>query len=403
LEKDIELTLGERVHLTQKKIKPILNNTFVALGIGITITVLVLLIGIPSVQFIESFGVWENRLNTPDNRPCDPNQIVDPTTYPAFVDRIEGTGADDAGIQYGDIITKINELEITSAYSLSYDWPEKLPLVKPGDIVTVMIERSGQQFPISVKTTPNFDDPSRPMLGVDFVEPACTFYFILNEDFSQENLELVLLGMWLIIIIVATLGACLIIGFVVWRKKINNLKYEMEEWEGEYIEEAYLLAVETNVLTGDTDGEKISNMMQTVFPELRKDYSTFTKWEGKMKLKDGYEFDCYQTTLDTTPLQLFIAKHFGDETITLEKLQELCDKAEKSLKDGNVQQKIEDIEDTEIMRVVCVGRKYDPKFLKDESQNELMDELDVENIMIDLILEKDGKYSMLRTEYEVSH
>ena len=401
MEKDVELTLGERVHLTQKKIKPILNTTYIALGIGITITVLVLLIGVPSVQFIESFGVWENRLSTTDNRPCIPDDVVDPTTYPAIVNRIEGTGADEAGIQYGDIITKINELEITSAYSLD-GWPDRLPLVNSGDTVTVLIERSGQQITFLVETSPHFDDPSRPMLGVDFVEPVCSLYFILNEEFSQQDLALVLSGIWAIIIIVATLGAGLIIGFVVWRKKINNLKYEMEEWEGEYIEEAYLLAVETNVLTGDTDGEKISNMMQTVFPELRKDYSTFTKWEGKMKLKDGYEFDYYQTTWDTDH-QLIIAKHFGDETITLEKLQELCDKAEKSLKDGNVQQKIEDIEDTEIMRVVCVGRKYDPKFLKDESQNELMDKLDVGNIWIDLILEKDGKYSMLRTEYEVSH
>jgi len=401
LEKDAELTLGERVHLTQKKIIPILNNTYVALGIGITIMVLVLLIGVPSVQFIESFGVWEDRLNTPDGRPCNPDDIFDRTTYPAIVNRIEGTGADEAGIQYGDIITKINELEIPSTYSLD-GWPEKLPLVKPGDTVAVMIERSGQQFPISVKTSPHFDDPSRPMLGVNFVEPVCSVYFILNEEFSQENLELVLLAIWLIIIIVAALGACLIIGFVVWRKKINNLKHEVEEWEGEYIDEAYLLAVETNVPTGNTDGEKIFNMVQTVFPELRKDYSTFAKWDGKMKLHDGYEFDCYQATWGETR-QLYIAKHFGDETITLEKLQELCNKAEQSLGDVNVHRKIEDIDDTETMRVVCVGRKYDPKFLKDKSQDKLMDELDVENILIDLILEEDGKYSMLRTEYEISH
>jgi len=398
LEKDIDLTLGERVHLTQKKIKPILNTTYAALGIGITITVLVLLIGVPSIQFIESFGVWENRLDTPDNRPCDPDDVIDPNTYPAMVSPIEGTGAYEAGIQYGDIITKINELDITNSQSFEDDWPEKFPSVNPGDTVTVMIERNGQQFPISVKTIPHFDDPSRTMLGVDYVDPVCTLYFILNEEFSQQNLQLVLAGIWVIIIIVATLGACLIIGFVVWRKKINNLKYELEEWEGDYLDEAYLLAVETNVLTGDTDGEKISNMAQTIFPELRKDYSTFAKWEGKMKLKDGYEFDCYQTTWDGEN-QLFIAKHFGDETITLEVLHELCNKAEKSLKDKNVQKKINDIEDTEIMRIVCVGRKYDPKFLKDESQDELMDEIDEEGFLIDLILEKDGKYSVLRTEY----
>jgi len=73
------------------------------------------------------------------------------------------------------------------------------------------------------------------------------------------------------------------------------------------------------------------------------------------------------------------------------------------LNDINVEMEINDIADTETMRLVCVGRKYDPKFLKDESQDKLMDKLDVEDIWIDLILEKDGKYSMLRTEYEISH
>jgi len=404
LAEDTELNLGQRTHLAQRKLAPLLKNTYVALGIGITIAVLVLLVGIPSIQFIESFGTWEDRLFRAGDitgrpgPPCNPDFNDDPSKFPALVYPIPGTGAAQAGIQDGDIIIRINDLLVTSS-SIFDGWYDKLPEVKPGDTVSVIVDRHGEQLPLSIKTMPHIDDPSKPMIGLTRDESFCSLVFIIDEgsEFSENSLALVLLGYWMIIFVVSVLGGVLVVAFVFWRSKINKLKNELEEWEGQYIEESYYLAFETNVLTGSTDGEKIFNMAQDIFPELRKQGSKLERWKGKVIGEKNYEFDCFQTTNEDVP-HLFVAKHFGDDVITQEKIQELIKAIEKSKTDSDIKKKIKNLDTIEILRVICVGRKYEPKLLKDESRDEIMEEIE-SDYLIDLILEENEKYSVLSFEY----
>lgn len=369
-----------------------------AIAIGIIITGIVLLIGIPSIQFIESFGVWENRLNSADGPVCNPDNYLEPRMAPAVINLIPGRGAEVAGLQNGDIITKINELDIPNIEALDLDWPSKLPNVKPGDTVNVMILRNGESMSFLVKTTPHSDNLSIPMLGVNYVENVCTFYFVLGQDakFAQSELELVLMGLWAIVIIVAILGGALIIAVFFWRSKINNLNEEIDEWEGEYIDENYYLAFETNVPSGKTNGEKIFRMAQMVFPELRKKDLSPEKWKGEIIGEKQFVFDCFQTTNDEE--QIFIAKHFGDEKIDKEKIKEIIDIVKESLQNDSLNKKIKDLKYMQVMRIVCVGRNYDEKLLEDETRDEIMDTI-VSDYLIDLILEKDGNYTVLQTEY----
>jgi len=138
---------------------------------------------------------------------------------------------------------------------------------------------------------------------------------------------------------------------------------------------------------------------QDVFPELRKEDGSKEKWKGQMKLEDGYEFDCFQTTSDEEP-ELFIVKHFGDEEITIDKIQELYDKVEEAVKDEKVKKKIEHSDTMDISRIICVGKNYNPKFFKSDKQLEsMMDELEFDE-GIDLILDSDGKYSVIWIDYE---
>jgi len=398
LKDETELSLAQRVHLAQRKLISVLNNTYAALGIGIAITVIVLLIGIPSLQFMESFGTWEYRLDSSDGPKCNPDDYSDSSKYPATVNMIEGAGAKEAGMQDGDIITRINDLEIPHSQSLELDWPYKLPEVKPGDTVEVMVKRDNQLQSFMVKTTPRTDDPSQPFLGVETVSPVCTFYFVLSEDalFTQNEFELVLMGIWGIVIIVAVLGGVLIIAFFFWKSKIDKLKHEIEEWEGDYLEEGYYLAFETNVAQGSTDGEKIFNMAQMVFPELRRKDLKPEKWKGKVIGVNNYEFDCFQTTSNGE--QLFVVKHFGDTKIDENKLQELSNAVKESLNLDTLEKKIKDLKYIDVMRITCVGRNYDEKLLKDQSRNEILDRLKTD-YLFDLILEKNEKYTVLEFEY----
>ena len=398
MEEERELNLGQRVHLAQRELKSTLKNTYIAIGIGITITVMVLLIGVPSIQFIESFGVWEDRLNSADGPLCNPDDYLEPRMDPAVIKLIPGMGSEAAGIQDGDIITKINELDIPNMQSFDLDWPAKLPDVNPGDTVNVLVNRNGESLSFLVKTTPHTDDASIPMLGVNYVKNICTFYFVLGQDaqFAQGELELVLVGLWAIVIVVGVLGGALIVAVVFWRSKINKLNEEIDEWEGDYIDENYYLAFETNVPSGKTNGEKIFRMAQMVFPELRKEDLSPEGWKGEVVGKKKFVFDCFQTTNDDE--QVFIAKHFGDEKIDKEKLQELVNIAKESLQMDTLNKKIKDLQYMEVMRIVCVGSNYDEKLLEDKSRDEIMDTID-SDYLIDLILEKEGNYTVLQTKY----
>jgi len=80
------------------------------------------------------------------------------------------------------------------------------------------------------------------------------------------------------------------------------------------------------------------------------------------------------------------------------KLQELSDAIKDSMENISLNKKFKELEEMEVLRVTCVGRNYDSELLKEESRDEVMEELDTE-YLFDLILEKDDKYSVLTFEY----
>jgi len=395
-----EITLAQRVHIANKKIKSLLNSTYTSLAIGIILFIVVLAISIPSIQFIENLGTYENRLSSPNGPACNIEDYSDPNNIPARIMLMEGElGAEKAGLKDGDIITKIKELQIKNTQDI-LTWPSKFPEIKPGDIVEVTVIREGQELVFNVQTTASVEDPTKPLLGIlTFDESSCIAYFVLNEgkEFSEDSLRLVLSELWSVVSVTIVLGAILILAFFVWMPQIRNLNKEMREWEGQYLDESYLLTFETSVPTGSTDGEKIFNMAQDALPELKKNYIERQKWTGKVKGKDKYEFDCFQITPEKKS-RVFIAKHFGDTTIDAEKLKELCKAVEESMKLDSLNKKFKGLKEMEILRVSCFGRKYDPKFFVEKTRDEILDKLD-KDFFLDLINEKEEGYTVLSVEY----
>jgi len=401
LVQDTELTFGQKAHLTQRVVKTLLKNTNWLLGIAIAVFILILVVGLPSVQFLQSFSI-ENRLNSEDGPICNPDYYLDPNDYPAQIFVVPNTGAEKAGLKDGDIIIGINDLVGYQA-NLIRGWADKLPDVKPGDFVEVRFSRNTLEQTFTVETIPSEGDPSRPMIGFIIPDsPTCALYFILNEgvEFTQGYLALVIGALWVIVIISGIAGSVFILIYWKFRPVFKNITSEIGELENEYLDQNYVLTFGTMSASGKTNGEKIFNLAQNVFPELRKESGKPQKWKGVKKDSEGYTFDCYQTTADTDS-ELFIVKHFGDEKITLDKIQELCDKALNSRKDEKIKKKIDEVEDMPISRIICVGKNYDTKLLEsDEYLSKVMlDKLEFDS-KIDLILEKDGKYSVIWIDYE---
>lgn len=396
LEKDSELTLAQRVHLAQGSIKSFLYTPLIAIGIGIIIIALIIPVTMDTRNFIDSFGFFESRLNSIDGPQCisESFQSKEEYEYPSQIRVFEGLGAEQAGIQSGDFISSINGVPISTSGDLD-DWTN-IPGVSPGDVVDVEVIRDGSLLSFSVTTTPRADFSSEPMLGVE-IAFSCYSYFFLNEgSLSEEAVGVISENLDNILLISGGMGIILIVFSYYLIKKLIKLRSEVSDWENSYLDQNYILTFETNPPSGSTDGEKIFNMAQTVFPELRKSNEKPEKWKGVVKGIDGYEFDCFQPTnvKEDYKKEILVVKHFGDIQITPEKLQELCDAAKSSKKSGTKNTTNE----MEIFRIICVGKNYEPKLLKNEKYLDgVMDDLDFDGL-VDLILEKDDNYTVIRFE-----
>jgi len=396
-----ELSLAQRVHLAQRDLKSFLKTPIIAIGIGIVLIGLVIPITLDTRNFLDTFGYFEERLNSADGPSCISADFSgDEADFPSQVLVIEGLGADKAGMKSGDFITSVNGVPISSTGDV-LNWQNLVPGIKPGDSVDVGILRDGVPLSFNVKTTELTDDPTKPMIGIN-TAAICTFYFVLNEGvvFSQGDIDFVYNNLDLIFLTNGIFGAVLIYFAFTLFGKLKRLRSEVIQWEDAYLDQNYLLTFETNSPQGSTDGEKIFNMAQTVFPELRKSNGKPEKWKGKVVTKDGYEFDCFQPTnvKKDEDKEILVVKHFGDSEITAEKIQEVCDSINKSKKDKSVQKKIENASGMNIFRLIIVGRNYDNKLVKDEDyQDEVLDDLDFD-AHIDLILEKDGNYTVILFE-----
>ena len=105
---------------------------------------------------------------------------------------IEGGGAEKAGIQTNDIITKINDVGIVSPMDF-----QKVEL-SPGDTVNVTILRDGQQTTIPVTIMASPDDPERGLVGI-MRDNNMAFKPVYNFiEWNNPQLSMFLLWLWMI-------------------------------------------------------------------------------------------------------------------------------------------------------------------------------------------------------------
>jgi len=393
-----ELTLGERVHLASKDLKNILRPSIYAALIGLGLMGLGLASVFNSTSVFEEYGYHEDHYNFPGGPICSTlDPLVNSENDPAKVAILEGGGAQSAGMQNGDVVVRINDMEIPDAKTAE-SWQEFFPSVQVGDEVEVEISRNDENISLLVETTT--EDGITPVIG--FIIPySCDSYFFFDDEGKQLTLESIreidgyISNLYNLLIAFGILFGY----FLVWTLwKGRKLKKEVNDWEDAYLDQHYILTFETNVPKGKTNGEKILNMAQTVFPELRQKNGKPEKWKGETISHNNYTFDCYQPTNEEDVDTVFVAKHFGKEKITLETLQELVEIAKKKLPADTLKGKLKNLADTtDIFRLICVGEEYDSVFLKDKTLEKAMDELDF-LYPIDLIHEKDGNYSVLWVE-----
>ncbi len=103
---------------------------------------------------------------------------------------IEGSGAEKAGLQKNDVITGISGVPIITPLDF-----QKADL-KPGETVTVMVKRDGQQLEFPVEIMPSPDDPDKGLVGImrdnSFYKPVYNF---IEWD---PGVSMFLLWLWMI-------------------------------------------------------------------------------------------------------------------------------------------------------------------------------------------------------------
>lgn len=394
-----DLSLGERVHLASKDLRGILKPSIWAALAGLALIGLALTWTYNTTNVLEEYGYHENHLNAPDGPLCDPLEpVVSIDSNPAMIVLNKGFGAEKAGLQNGDTIIRINDVEIPDAATLE-NWNSFLPEVKAGDVVEVIVLRNNEQISYMVEILADESQDGRPIIGV-LIPYSCDSYFFLDEEEKSLTLDAIRLidynlsSIYQLNIVFGVIFGYFLIS-TLWKGR--KLRDEIDDWEDAYLDQHYILTFETNKPQGKSNGEKIFNMTQAVFPELRKKNGKPEKWRGTIEGKDDYVFDCYQETNEKEP-RYFIAKHFGKEKIDLEKVQEFCDMVIEGTTAETMKEKFKKWSSAkEAFRVIVVGENYDEKFLKDRTRQKLMNELKFDK-PVDLILEVDGNYQVLWVE-----
>ena len=104
---------------------------------------------------------------------------------------IEGGGAEKAGIQKNDLITGINGVTVITPLDF-----QKVDL-KPGDTVTVTVQRDGQQIQFPVEIMPSPDDPDKGLVGI-IRDNALSYKPVLNFIEWDPQVSMYLLWLWMI-------------------------------------------------------------------------------------------------------------------------------------------------------------------------------------------------------------
>jgi len=100
-------------------------------------------------------------------------------------------GAEKAGLQSGDLITAINGVVIITPLDF-----QKIDL-KPGETVTVTVQRNGQQLQLPVEIMPSPDDPNRGLVGI-MRDNALSYKPVYNFIEWDPQVSMFLLWLWMI-------------------------------------------------------------------------------------------------------------------------------------------------------------------------------------------------------------
>ena len=104
---------------------------------------------------------------------------------------IPDSGAEKAGLQSGDLITAINGVVIITPLDF-----QKIDL-KPGETVTVTVQRNGQQLQLPVEIMPSPDDPNRGLVGI-MRDNALSYKPVYNFIEWDPQVSMFLLWLWMI-------------------------------------------------------------------------------------------------------------------------------------------------------------------------------------------------------------
>ncbi len=105
---------------------------------------------------------------------------------------IEGSGAEEAGLQPNDIITGINGIPVITPLDF-----QKLELT-PGETVTVSVLRGEQVIEIPIVITPSPDDPERGLIGI-MRDNSFAYKPVLNFiEWNNPQVSMFLLWLWMI-------------------------------------------------------------------------------------------------------------------------------------------------------------------------------------------------------------
>jgi membrane-associated protease RseP (regulator of RpoE activity) len=103
---------------------------------------------------------------------------------------IEGGGAEKAGLQKNDVITGIDDIAIITPVDF-----QKADL-KPGDIVTVTVQRDGQLLQLPVEIMPSPDDPDKGLVGI--MRDSAFYKPVYNFIEWDPQVSMFLLWLWMI-------------------------------------------------------------------------------------------------------------------------------------------------------------------------------------------------------------
>jgi hypothetical protein len=393
------LTYGQKIHLAKEPLKGIFGSTITAVFVVAIVIGLVMPVSFFAIDVIDVKTHEDFRLDSRYGPLCNPQLYEDSENYPAQILVKDNSHAYDFGLRNGDIITKINDIQINNIAGLS-NWSDKLG-VSPGEIVRVsVLHTDGSVEQLEITTIPKLNQNDKAELGASMPnESTCIAYLFVNDDEIVTGSDLALLKSQFQLIIGILIIFAIVIGIGAWKwfPEIRKLRIDVEDWEEEYLDESYSLAFETNKFSERIGGETLFDISQEIFPELRKKSGRLENWAGKIS-SNNYVFDCFQPTNQEIP-ELFIAKNFDGDKINFESIKEICEEIKKAKKNNDLRKDFEGLKDMQVFRVICIGENYDEKIINDDNYlDEIKDKLNP-GYPIDFIIEKDGKCDVVQFEY----